>query len=393
MIVNENLREFVTSKLYPRLNLLDCKLLQELRPVLRQDNISCELICPTCWNHSAYHYFGSAIVTCTACREQTDLLDAMVATGAHTEENGVDEIANKLSVVIPSHVLNPPKLSAKKSNTKKVKKEQKPKVDAAWLLSQLRLWLTNDQDAVCELEKCGWTKELLAKAPIGKLPSPDALINAWDGRLPDGLFQSFKGMKGGVVVPWFNGRNDVLLWGYEGSILESKPKRFVYGDSLLPCHIYHPVHRRNRWLVVVADPVLASLLIARGIPACAVGGDDTAALCAKWFATTDKDVFVMGETSSVMFSEIAKHSKYAKPLKKVEPLAFGPYHGAYYKRFTKWPASRFQAPEEEFFNVKQVIGILSTLLDAEMPLDEAIEVIKEKTGYEVQVKPIAGFAN
>ncbi|UMM06872.1 hypothetical protein MKR81_26795 (plasmid) [Vibrio campbellii] len=389
--MNKKLREFVTGKLYAKLNLFDCKLLQELRPVLRKDNISCELICPACWNHSAYHYFGTAIVTCTNCNEQTDLIAAMVATGEHTEETAVEEIAKKLSIVIPSYVnprKNPPE---KKPIAQNIQKEQISKIDAGWLVSQLRLWLTNDRDTVGVLEKCGWTKELLAKAPIGKLPSPDALIEAWDGRLPEGLFRSIKDTKGGIVVPWFNGRNEVLLWGYEGSMLENEPKKFVFGESLLPCHIHHPVNRRNRWLVVVADPVLASLLIARGIPACAVGGNETVALCAKWFETSDKDVFVMSESSSPLFSEIVKHAKNAKPLKKVEPLAFGPYHGAYYKRFTKWPISRFQTPEVQLFNVKQVIGLLSTLLDAEMPLDEAIDVIKQKTGHEVTVKPIAGF--
>lgn len=390
--MDDKLHNFIVEKLYPALNIIEADLLHELRPKVRNDAKACDLVCPECWNATAFHYFGTGSISCSGCRSQTDLLDALVATSGLSLEAALEAVLKKLSIVIPPEIRgnsNTARKVAKCSNAKVTTKQQ-AKISGGWLLSQLRLWLKENEQAVVELEKIGWSGELISKSPIGYLPSKVALKELIDGRLPMGLYKSINEIESGIVVPWFIGATDVVLWGYSGSINTNSPAKVPYEKMTIACHLHHPIHKRHSWMVVVADPLLASLLIGRGIPACAVGDEMVSPVSSKSLAKADKELYVMAETDSQMFKDIARHSPKVKLIANVTPLAFGPYHGAYYRRFCKWPFSRFKklAPTEPAYSHQQVIGMLSALLDAELTFDDAVEVIKEKTGQLVSIEPI-----
>ena len=391
--MDKKLHNFIAEKLYPSLNIIEADLLQELRPAIRKDKKSCDLVCPDCWNATAFHYFGTGSITCSSCMAQTDLLDALVATSVQSLESALETVLKKLSIVIPPEISGKPKPTKKAAKPVRTKPttQKLAKVNGSWLLSQLRLWLKEDELAVAELEKCGWSADLISKSPVGYLPSKKAFTELIDGRLPSGLYKSLNTIDSGLVVPWFIGNTDVVLWGYSGSITTSSPAKVPLESLTIACHLHHPILKRHSWMVVVADPLLASLLIGRGIPACAVGDEQICPISSKSLAKVEKELYVIAEADSQMFKDIAKHSTKAKLLDNVTPLDFGPYHGAYYRRFCKWPFSRFKklAPAEPTYSIQQVIGMLSAMLDAEVPFDDAVDVIKNKTGQLVSIKPIA----
>ena len=391
--MDKKLHNFIAEKLYPSLNIIEADLLQELRPAIRKDKKSCDLVCPDCWNATAFHYFGTGSISCSSCMAQTDILDALVATSDQSLESALETVLKKLSIVIPPEISGKPKPSKQAAKPVRTKPttQKLAKVNGGWLLSQLRLWLKEDEQTVVELEKCGWSADLISKSPVGYLPSKKAFTDLIDGRLPTGLYKSLDTIESGLVVPWFIGNTDVVLWGYSGSITTSSPAEVPLESLTIACHLHHPIHKRHSWMVVVADPLLASLLIGRGIPACAVGDEQICPISSKSLAKVEKELYVMAEADSQMFKDIVNHSPNAKLLDNVAPLAFGPYHGAYYRRFCKWPFSRFKklAPAEPTYSIQQVIGMLSAMLDAEVPFDDAVDVIKNKTGQLVSIKPIA----
>ncbi|BDP33512.1 hypothetical protein VV208B2_45920 (plasmid) [Vibrio vulnificus] len=105
-----------------------------------------------------------------------------------------------------------------------------------------------------------------------------------------------------------------------------------------------------------------------------------------------KSIFILAEADSVAVKNIQKYSPNAKVVEEVKPIAFGPYHGAYYRRFTKWHVSRFKkiatVVPNNVLSDEQIILMLSALVDAEMSFDEAVEVLEIKTGKRVTIAQV-----
>lgn len=383
--MSNRLNTYLSEKFYPQFKLTRSEMFGGLRPVEKADGKSCSLVCPSCWSKEAFHYFGTASISCKSCLEHTTLVSALCMLEEVTEQEAANRLLESVGVALPPIVDG--------SNTRHgndvVESKRPPVVTTRWLLDQMRLWLKDNDDAIESLLSTGWEHDLLFKAPIGFLPSSRSIQDVVTDRLPSSLYKSVRKINRGIVVPWVLPNNDVLLWGYNGSLQQTIP---CYDSSIrpnTPCHINHPVNIKSDWIVVVEDPLLASLLLARRIPACAVGNTSLSEFSSKGLFAIRKSVYILAEPDSETVRHIKKVVPGARLVDEVKPIAFGPYHGAYYRRFIKWPVSRFKKEAKVIANNdlsdEQIISMLSTLIDAEMTFLEAVDVLLIKTGKRVSI--------
>lgn len=394
-----SLIEFVKAELYPKLNVYESGFLSPLLLNARSAGGCFDLICPRCWSHSAHHYLGSSLVSCGNCNAQTSILDSMVLTGEYTLESAAEAICEYVGVY-PSGKKTLKLSEASSSSSIKLEKKNRPKkiscekpeikVPPAKLLSHLRVWLKKDPLAKADLIKAGWSEALMLKAPIGKINSVQALRSIYCGMLPLDLYRSASKIKSGIVVPWFISDSEVSLWGYSGSILNSAPSNISFATyDIPPCHAYHPVNKRHNWLVVVRDPLLASLLIARGIPCCAVGDSATLKSCVAWFAKAKSQLYILSSRDDDLFSDISKQNSKAINLDSNELISFGPYSGQYYKRFVDWPELRFKEVNKNTGSELEVIELLLKLLKSGLTLEQANKVLKYEKNCLITINALA----
>ena len=159
-------------------------------------------------------------------------------------------------------------------------------------------------------------------------------------------------------MPWFVHKDDAILWGYSGNIMESEPNAYKLEISIPACHLHHPIHKRFDWMVIVEDPLLASLLIGRQIPAVATGPEAWWNKTVYSLKTVKKDLYVLDSPKGKLHKRLSNVVPKIKKTSPANPLAFGPYHGAYYRRFTKWPHSRYKELDAIVYSESEVIAEL-----------------------------------
>ncbi|HBC3404954.1 MULTISPECIES: hypothetical protein [Vibrio] len=386
--MSNRLNTYLSEKFYPLYKLTRNDLFNGLRPIEKSDGKSCSLVCPSCWGNDAFHYFGTASIRCNSCHQHTTLVSALCLLDEVTEQEAAKRLLESAGFALPPIV----DITAEPHDKAETESKKSSAITTRWLLDQLRLWLKDNDDAIESLLSSGWEKELLFKAPIGYLPSSRAIQNVVTDRLPTSLYKSVRKIKNGIVVPWVLPNHDVFLWGYNDSLQQNQPSFDISIKPSSPCHLNHPVNLKSEWLLVVEDPILASLLLARRIPACAVGDESLSELSSKGLQGVKKSIFILAEADSVAVKNIQKYSPNAKVVEEVKPIAFGPYHGAYYRRFTKWHVSRFKkiatVVPNNVLSDEQIILMLSALVDAEMSFDEAVEVLEIKTGKRVTIAQV-----
>lgn len=394
-----SLIEFVKAELYPKLNVYESGFLSPLLLNARSAGGAFDLICPNCWSHSANHYLGSSLVSCGNCNVQTSIIDAMFLTGEYTHETAAEAICEFVGIYPSGNKTLKPKagsssctLKLQKYNRAKKNTSDKSevKVPPAKLLSSLRGWLQKDPQAKADLIKAGWSEALILKSPIGKINSVQALRSIYCGMLPLSLYRSASLIKNGIVVPWFISDSEVALWGYSGSIQSVAPSNISFATKdIPPCHAYHPINKRQNWLVVVRDPLLASLLIARGVPSCAVGNSTTLKSCVAWFAKSKSQLYILSSRDDDLFSYISKSNSRSINLNSNELISFGPYTGHYYKKFVDWPELRFKEVNKKIGLELEVIELILKLLKSGLTLDQANKVLKYEKNCLVTINALA----
>ena len=391
--MNSTVKHFLASTIYPRLHIVRCGLLSELLTKERQDGRSCELVCPSCWNPDAIHYFGTGSITCNNCDAETDLCRALQEVTSVDEGEAISLLLRSVGVAPPSEIANlissnEPARPSIVNASNSIRKIKTTYLDRKWLLKQLRTWMSVSNDSIDQLIQAGWTAELIDKAPIGFLAGSSELESMYIGKLPNMLYKSSQAVGEGIVVPWFVGKDDALLWGYTGSLLTSSPAYFPINRKINACHLHHPIQRRSKWTLVVEDPLLASLLIAKQIPTVAVGERDWWQFTLDSLSGMKKDVYVLDNKAETLFLEVKKVLTRAKKTKMISPLDFGPYHGAYYRRFTKWPHSRYTLKTVPKHSDREVIVELYRLLESGIPYSQARDEISKTTGKRVEIRDL-----
>ncbi|HHY0525371.1 TPA: hypothetical protein ACVU4L_002030 [Vibrio parahaemolyticus] len=383
------LNQYLSEKFYSTFKLTNSSLFHGLRPIEKNDGKSCTLVCPSCWSNDAFHYFGTGSISCNNCHEHTSLVSALGMLNECTEIDAAKNLLQSSCLALPPAIFG---AGGEKGTSADKASDKHATVTTRWLLEQLKLWLKANEEAVESLVMSGWDKELLFKAPLGYLPSGSAIQSVVRERLPISLYKSARAVNKGIVVPWVLPNNDVFLWGYRDSLQLGEPVNEKSIRPPTPCHMNHPINIKSDWLVVVADPILASLLLAKRIPACAIGDSTLSEFSCKGLKGVNKTIYIVAEKESMTVSHVLAHVPNAHVVDEVKPIAFGPYHGAYYRRFNKWPVSRFKKVEPVYptpaLSNEQIIAMLSTLIDNEMSFVEAVDVLKIKTGKTVEITPI-----
>ncbi|OMO33358.1 hypothetical protein BCT46_14835 [Vibrio sp. 10N.261.46.E8] len=374
---------------YPRLHVIKTNLLPQLLAKERLDKKSCEVVCPECWNPDAFHYFGTGSINCNHCNTETDIIQALQSISEISENEAIEKVLSAVGLALPSNLqdrLTLQEANSESSNANDLRSEQRTTyLDRKWLLKQLRIWLSNSPKSLDQLIKAGWTEDLVRKAPVGFLPSTSELESLSEHKLPKNLYKSSLGVSGGIVVPWFVHKDDAILWGYSGNIMESEPNAYKLEISIPACHLHHPIHKRFDWMVIVEDPLLASLLIGRQIPAVATGPEAWWNKTVYSLKTVKKDLYVLDSPKGKLHKRLSNVVPKIKKTSPANPLAFGPYHGAYYRRFTKWPHSRYKELDAIVYSESEVIAELVKHLDSGISFDSAVSQVLNETGKKVEI--------
>lgn len=377
---------------YPRLHVINTNLLPQLLTKERPDRKSCELVCPECWNPDAFHYFGTGSINCTHCNTETDIIQALQSISELSETEAIEKVMSAVGVALPSNLQERPKESGKwseGSNAESLSCELKTTyLDRKWLLKQLRIWLSSSPKSLDQLIKAGWTEDLVRKAPVGFIPSTSELKSVSVHKLPKNLYKSSLAFTGGIVVPWFVNKGDAILWGYNSNIMESEPNAYRLDINIPACHLHHPIHKRFDWMLVVEDPLLASLLIGRQIPAVATGPEVWWNKTIYSLKAAKKDLYVLDTPEGKLHKQLSSVVPKIKKIKPANPLAFGPYHGAYYRRFTKWPISRYKELDLRVYSESQVIAELVKHIDAGASFESAVSEVLKETGKKVEISDL-----
>lgn len=384
--MESNKKHFLASMVYPRLHVINANLLPQLLTKERPDTKSCELVCPECWNPDAIHYFGTGSINCSHCNTETDIIQALQSISEISENDAMEIVLSAAGIALPSNFQERSKRQdSNSSNAKNLNSELTTTyLDRKWLLKQLRIWLSSSPKSLDQLIKVGWTEDVVRKAPVGRLTSTSELKSLSEYKLPKNLYKSSQGVTGGIVVPWFV-KNDVILWGYSNDIMESKPIAYRLDISIPVCHLYHPIHKRFDWMVIVEDPLLASLLIGRQIPAVATGPEAWWNKTLNSLKTVKKDLYVLDSPEGKLHKRLSSVVPRIKKTKPANPLAFGPYHGAYYRRFNTWPHSRFKELEVRMYSESEVIAELVKHLDVGVSFTSAVSEVLKETGKKVEI--------
>lgn len=366
------LDEFLVDKLYKNINLIDVGLFNALLPKKNsRDSNSCQLICPACWSHSAYHYFGSPSIACNICKKHTPLVYALKLVNDLSHESAAISLCSSIKLKIPEHLL---KNTAKRAHHSKPIHKEKLEIKIVSVYQLLRDNLISHNNLVNELVKVGFTQELMKKAPLGYF-EPSLENNSYQELVFDNAIN-------GVAVPWFITKGKIFLWGYTGSLLKSAYTPFPTMKHFPPCHFYHPINKSNDFIIVVRDPILASLLIARKIPACAVGDENALNVCARLFSKYVGTIYVLTSQKDDFSEAIKKYNKNTLFVDADSTITLGPYFGAYYKRFVEWPVARLRDARSHS-KAKAVYG-LSDMLKQGVRFEEAVLKINDKFNLNIR---------
>ncbi|MFL1449125.1 toprim domain-containing protein [Pseudomonas tritici] len=272
--------DFLRREVYPKLDAVDCNLLNGLDPKGITSSGSYPLTCPACKAKEAFYYPGSAYINCPRAKEcgrPTSVWDAMLECDY---ENG--EI---FSVLCKAAGVEPPKRDQSKNQLPTSADGDTRIGRAIWQITQ-KMAAENAQPLRQFQADRGYSDEQMAAMRLGYYTNPDAVLTklkslnfTLEEALERGYIERNDGgslwsaMSGRIVGYWKHPDGDDRLWGRipTGSG-DSKVKKYKFSISLkkdIP-YLFHM--RKNGPLVCVEGTMDAWALQQSGIWGCAVGG-------------------------------------------------------------------------------------------------------------------------